>query len=303
MLVAHITGEPDAVHYDDEKYKDLVKVFTKGDSSEEGKSVHEDVLEWFNSKLDIVSTMHAVKSDITAKMANLFCSSIWPRWNSWNIDGDNSEFVKLCVARHMSSHLYSSYLDGGGGKVHPEEWYFQPPTRICFSTGDVVKISNDYFVLVTPRCDLERIKDDDSLLFARMVIAEDWSNDVKELERKIFDVNEDIENSHDDENRVGKLNKKIVGLKSDFRQKYYGHKKNRFKYHFLPEIKQSKDEVHGPFFVDFSDLKAVKTGSDDAKSMADKKIASVSPEFIPSLVQRLGAFMSRIGSPDYSHIY
>jgi len=302
VLVAHVTGEPGEVHYDDTKYQGLVRVFTKADSAGDEQSVHEEILEWLNAKLDIISTMQSVKSSITAKMAELFYSSIWPRWDSWKGDDGEQDFVSLSVARHMSSHLYSEFLKVSEGSVHPEEWYFQPPSKERFNTGDMIKNDDGYYILVTPRCDLERIDANDTLLFARMNFADKWVTDIKELDEKIIALTKKLEVAVNDEQK-GKLQNKIDGARSKFRQDYYGHKQNNFKYHFLPEINQSAEIVHGPFFVDFSNIMTISYDSDAARTMSSNKIAAVSPEFIPSLVQRLGAFMSRIGSPDYSHIY
>ena len=302
VLIAHVTGEPGEVHYDDTRYKDLVRVFTKADSEDDEHSVHEEILEWLRAKLNMISTLQLVKTSITAKMADLFYSSIWPRWDSWKGGDDEQDFVSLSVARHMSSHLYSEFLKVSEGSVHPEEWYFQPPSKERFNTGDIIKNDESHYILVTPRCDLERIGATDTLLFARMNFADKWATDIKELDEKIIALTKKLEVAVNDEQK-GKLQNKIDGARSKFRQDYYGHKQNNFKYHFLPEINQSAEIVHGPFFVDFSNIMTISYDSDAARTMSSNKIAAVSPEFIPSLVQRLGAFMSRIGSPDYSHIY
>lgn len=303
VLIAHVTAEPTAVNFNDSRYKELVRVFTKGAPTLDEKSVHDEILEWLLSKFDILSTMRTVKSDITAKMADLFYSSIWPRWSSWKENRENdADFVSLSVARHMSSHLYSEFLKVSDGRVHPEEWYFLPPSKERFNTGDLFESEGIYYILITPRCDLERINANDSLLFAQMDFVEEWSSDINSLNEKVASLSILLVEEQNVQKRE-KLQKKIDDARSSFRRNYYGHKRNNFKYHFLPEINQTAEIIHGPFFVDFSNIMTIPYGGALANSMIECKIASVSPEFIPSLVQRLGAFMSRIGSPDYSHIY
>lgn len=49
-----------------------------------------------------------------------------------------------------------------------------------------------------------------------------------------------------------------------------------------------------------SDL--VGTNTAEARSdLSEFRVATLSNEFVPSLVERLGAYFSRIGTPDYSH--
>lgn len=301
VLIAHVTGEPTAVDFGESNYKDLVRVFIKADSLGDQQSTHEIVLEWLEDKSKIVQTMKKVKENIASKMAGLFYSSIWPRWDSWQAAIDEvEEFVPSSITRHITSHLYSTFLEEDGGKVHPEEWYFQPPSTSRFHTGDLIFYEDNYYVLVTPRCDLERLNNGDTLLFAKMAIADDWLNDKKAVDEKVSTLNDELLGAN--EQRVEKINRDINKAHARFRKNYYGHKDGKFNLHFLPEVNQSAGNVHGPFFVDFSKIHTVVVGTEKANSMLDKKIAALSPEFLPALVQRLGTFISRIGSPDYSHI-
>lgn len=302
VLIAHLTGEPDAVDFNDSDYRDLVKVFTKADTDDADRSAHELVLMWLASKSKIISTMRTVKANIASKMADLFYLSIWPRWDSWQ-DGEDDfgEFIPSSITRHITSHLYSTFLADGKGKVHPEEWYFQPASKERFHTGDLLKSDGSYYILVTPRCDLERLNDGQALMFAKMDVATEWAKDKLAADEKIKKIKDELIEADNGDKRK-KLERKIDSVYSDFRKNYYGHKNGKFNLHFLPEVNQSKESVHGPFFVDFSDLQRVVVGSQEFHSMKEQKIASLSTEFLPSFVQRLGAYISRIGSPDYSHI-
>ncbi|WP_308367526.1 MULTISPECIES: hypothetical protein [unclassified Microbulbifer] len=297
VLVAHVTGEPDAVNIGDAHYKGLVRIFTKADSSEE-RSVHEEVLSWLREKSDIIEAMKTVKSNIASKMADLFYASIWPRWPGWKSASDeNGDFISSSITRHITSHLYSKFLEEGEGKVHPEEWYFQPPSQDRFHTGDIVKIGDSHYILVTPRCDLERLSPGSTLLFSKMKIAECWTEEKKKVDEKVAGLTSQLKGAN--EQRQTKLKKKIGEAYSSFRKKYYGHQDGNFSLHFLPEITKPFEDAQGPFFVDFSDITTIVIGSGREEEL--EKIAALSPEFVPALVQRLGVFMSRIGSPDYSH--
>jgi hypothetical protein len=52
----------------------------------------------------------------------------------------------------------------------------------------------------------------------------------------------------------------------------------------------------GPWFVQFHDLMAVAT-ADIQGRLTEKRWASLAPQFVPSLVERFGAYFSRIGTP------
>jgi hypothetical protein len=58
----------------------------------------------------------------------------------------------------------------------------------------------------------------------------------------------------------------------------------------------------GPFFVEFSHIRAVDIGNQALiADLINNRVASLTPEFLPSLVERLGSYFSRIGTPNYYH--
>lgn len=300
VLIAHLTGEAGAVNLETD-YVDLVRVFEKAVGEEHDKPVHEEILDWMEDKSELIETMKSVKNNINSKMADLFYKSIWPRWGTWSASHTEGEdFVPISVTRHITSHLYSNFLEDSEGKVHPEEWYFQPPSSTRFRTGDIIIHDRSYYVLVTPRCDLERLEKGDMLLMAKLEVATEWHKDKEALDQKLAEFDEAIARSIDTNLVRSKTKKKEEAL-SKFRRSYYGHKNEKTMFHFLPEINQSANNSHGPFFVNFSNIVSIEAESSQAKEFSEGKIAGLSPEFVPALVQRLGTYFSRIGSPDYSH--
>lgn len=303
-VVAHITGEPTALDLDNSPGDKVVKVFTKGDhTGDDDEPVQTRILEWLLSHASLIETLRTTKAVLKSQMANLFCTSIWPRWENWKSETSGESFVANSVARHISAHLYAELLRVSSGKVHPEEWYFLPPCIDIFQTGDIVKDGDDFRVLITPRCDLERINKGDSLLFAKMEnISQKWSEQSQQLDDAIADQERKLAAADNDQQKE-KCKEKINRFYSEFRQEFYGHKKNSARLHFLPEIRELPGTTHGPFYVDFTNITSVLYGSETADRLRREKKAAIAPEFIPSLVQRLGSYISRIGSPDYSHIY
>lgn len=302
-VVAHVTGEPTASDMADES--NIVRLFTKGGEEGQEQPLQYEILDWINEKVPMILAIRESKKLIKARLAQVFCGSIWPRWENWTaVEAEN--FLGLSLARHLSSHLHNDLLRGSEGKVHPEEWYFLPPSCSGFQTGDILSHAEGEFILVSPRCDLERLNDGDSLLFAKMIdVSNDWTKDLEGLKDNISEVEGQLAAAVAEGNsqKEEKLRKKIDRAESDFRQKYSGHCRNRSSYHFLPKINTMDGKELGPFFVDFSYITPVLYNSDKYEEFKVSRIASLSPAFVPSLVQRLGAYISRIGSPDYSNVH
>ena len=57
-------------------------------------------------------------------------------------------------------------------------------------------------------------------------------------------------------------------------------------------------ESLGPWFVRFDRIRSVDKASEEYKNLKNLRFASISADFLPALVQRLGAFFSRFGAPD-----
>lgn len=298
IVVAHVTGEPQASDMSDDN--SLVKIFTKGEESED--SVHSHILKWLESMKEMIEILRESKAVIKKRMAFLFRSSIWPRWPHWKAERLDKEFVFTSLARHMSSHLHDDLLRDNDGKVHPEEWYFLPPSPDRLHTGDIIQIDCNLYILVSPRCDLSRLTEGSSLLFAKMLdISTEWSvkdRQLKECLEKCAGQLADL--VIEEQAKIEKIERKRSSALSEFRQEFYGHKKNTARLHFLPQINDSQS-LRGPFYVDFSQIINLQYFESDLYEKLSSRVASLAPEFVPALVQRLGAYISRIGSPDYSH--
>src|SRR5690554_6226289 len=304
LITAHITGEPGRVTHCQEGGDDLFKVFVKADVDESDKTVHEIIIDWIISKENMIEAISDSKSIIKKQVAKLFFSSIWPRWKQWTINQDGKEeFVAKSLSRHISSHLYNELLDESDGKVHPEERYFIPPKEERFRTGDIVRHNDGFHIIVTPRCDLERQKEGEFVILTELEdISESWHKECEALDEKLISLKAQQENAKNNEQLLS-IQKKIDSANNEFRVRFYGHYKNKTNLHFLPAIPLNETETIGPCFVNFSRIASLEYDSEKYRYAASNKVAMLASEFLPELSQRLGAYISRIGSPDYSHVY
>jgi CheY-like chemotaxis protein len=269
------TGEP-GTEIIKEHQKEFVQVFKKGD----GDGI-DNVLLWLDKKVDMVSAIKSMQDSFSKSMAEAFTKSIWPRWSHWLSAEENPNLTVQALTRHMASHLHASFLNEVSS-VHPEEHYFIPPLQDRLDTGDIFFIEGEHFILVTPRCDLAREKNPTFQLVNLKSVQEEW---LEHHELKSNEAN----------------SKKIKESAQKSIEKLVNHGDRSPKLHFIPQVKLSSDEVFGPFHAQFNFMDCIEASDIARETLASQRIATLSNEFVPSLVERLGAYFSRIGTPDYSH--
>lgn len=86
-------------------------------------------------------------------------SLVWWNWlqniAKWRTFGDLSK-AEQSLSRHILSHLHHQ-LSGGYENFHPEEIYIKNWT-LTYDTGTILKNSSDYYVILTPACDIAQDK-------------------------------------------------------------------------------------------------------------------------------------------------
>lgn len=290
-VVAVFTGESPMVEIPDWAKK-TVHVFRKGAGDGEGTSA---VMDWLGEQVPLIKAVSHAQSIINAEMVKLFTRSIWPRWSHWA--SKKNDGIETSLSRHLASHIHATLLEGGKHEAHPEEWYFVPPIREGIRTGDLIRIGDQFEIVITPRCDLATGKVNTIQLARCQPVHAKWRElcEALAVEQKAFDENTD-------ETRTGALEKKREKAKQALR-KYTQHDGPKASLHFLPPIRMDKDEL-GPFMVSFSDIRTIPYSlgiEEEINLIKASRIAALTPEFLPSFIERLGAYFSRIGTPDYSH--
>lgn len=266
------TGQPQEAEEFPEAPK--IKVIDKGEP-------FSMVLDWLKSEAGLIQQMQNVQSVVKTDMAKVFQTSIWPRWKNW-IDGCEQGKADLgdAVTRHFVSHLHAGLLHVSG-EAHPEEWYFVPPVKSSsLSTGDIFSDGAGLVeILVTPRCDLENTKGEDTL---QLAVCQDVGNEWDGL----------LQGMKSD-------NKNTAGTAMSSYRRYLQHRLMP-RLHFLPRMKMLDGTSAGPWFIRFDHIRSIPRTEEHIADLKEKRFATLTPEFLPSLVERLGTFFSRIGSPNHS---
>lgn len=259
------------------------------------------VFGWLTSNKDMFLSLRRAKKVLDTQTALIFYKSIWPRWSNWvQSPGQSEEFIPMAITRHMTSHVYATLLAEGQHGVHPEEWYFVPPLRKTLGTGDLIQFDDGTIeIVITPRCDLERDVKNETI---QLAICKDMSEEWERRCKKQSDAKGALERHElpDGDKGIQKLEETLINATGSLRR--FTQHSNCTTYHFIPRMKTTDGPELGPFYIQFDKIRSVIRSSPEAKDILPKKrIASLTSEFLPSLVERLGAYFSRIGTPDYSH--
>lgn len=240
-----------------------VRVMDKADGMDQ-------VFTWLGENKDVFLRLRGAKGAFNRETAKIFFRSIWPRWSHWTGSAKEGGDLTDVVARHVVAHVHDALLNAGGDAAHPEESYFVPPLKNRLDTGDLIEHEGGIWIVVTPRCDLANQGKVATILLAS---CEDISMKWNELMTSGNGKSED---------RL----KKLVQHESMPKQ------------HFLHPMRDSAGRAKGPWMVQFHHLRALPVK--DVETLTSLRFASLSPLFIPSLVERFGAYFSRIGTPGYS---
>jgi hypothetical protein len=164
-------------------------------------------------------------------------------------------------------------LDGDGNAPwHPYECYIHPALlEDRAHTGDIFRIDGTLAVVLTPACDMATQKADVVLLAAIDEDGQpDWEAHVAQLGQ---DVSNNVATKRD------KFFAKLVNQNVDVSE------------HFLPPLANGP-----PLMVRFREVSTQPLAWLNA-NLAHRE-ASIAPAFLPNLVQRFGAWVSRTGQPN-----
>lgn len=222
----------------------------------------DQVFEWLDRQRPMLMKLQSTREAIERETARVFFKAIWPRWTHWA--ANDPDIFSPMLARHVVAHIHDALLDADGGCAHPEETYFLPPIKDRLDTGDLIKKADGLWIVVTPRCDLASPNKVTSVLVAKCLdISDRW--------------------------RAAKPKEKNKVAQHD----------GSAKLHFLPQLLDAAGLPLGPWFAQFNELKAIPI-AEVPTELSNHRWASLTPQFVPSLVERFGAYFGRIGTPNFS---
>jgi hypothetical protein len=187
------------------------------------------------------------------------------RWMKHN----NPRTLQRYVFSHFQEHLE---VNGAGDfeEYHPAEVYITPPIKRNIHTGDLISFEGDYFVVLTPACDMviNYIPNDQGVKIPHRKADSLMVAQVKkfDIETMCLDKNGKVSK--------GKINECVTN--------------KSYRYHYLPPLNAGNG-----FLIDFQ---ALRTLSFDPSI---ERVATISSSFIKDIISRFSLYYARQGQPTF----
>ena len=252
-----------------------IRAFEKADDG------YEKAVDWLGQQWKLMDALCAVRRRLEESTAEVFAQRIWPNWSQMAdaIDQDD-ERLAIAIARQYASHTAELLGQDASSDWHPYE-NFIVPSYIAdrAHTGDIFKLDDVNWIVLTPQCDMATSKIPNVLLAKCAYGTEDWTDGLGDQ----WDENLRELRAATSKNK----RKKHAKLLRDF-----VNQNLPASVHFLPPIPGFQE----PILVQFGKIQTIPLV--ELNNQLATRIASVSPPFLSNLIQRFGAFISRTGQPN-----
>ena len=248
---------------------DDIEAYVKIIEKEGGE--YPEIFEWFYKEAPLIGVMISVRKDLMRETAPLFQKSILPHWEASEGFREKDDDLHKIILRQIVSHLAErlSLPLFGAPKHHLQEVYFRPPLREDrLHTGDLVRYEGGVHVIVTPQCNMVNV-DPENFLLAK----------CNELSAKMDEIRTLLAGGGDKQKR-GKQ------CLSDFASQQVPAS-----VHYLPPCGDD-----GPWMIDFKVVQSVPQRMKE--TLLANRFASLTPQFIPNMIQRFASYIGRHGQPD-----
>ena len=271
IVVSANIGELDA---EDEELPKYLEKFPR----EAG--VHSRVFEHFETIheiLDIVPQFNSAKLDIAVEMNQAF-GELWGNWTDLNVRFHNKDRNNIVLKRHVGSYLTDKWLaDDVFGELHFTEFYSRPKKNENIHTGDILRVEEKIMIVVTAPCDLSNDDFPEEITLLECVPIEYSDKKFKEI-AKTF---------RNDEATSKQKEGQLKTLANQFTNP--GVSK-----HIIPPW---NDDVN-PHSIMFKKIKTLPFNGECRTALKEKRVATLSNHFMPNVLQRYGAYISRLGQPE-----
>lgn len=215
-----------------------------------------------------ITRMLRPAGEIDQKLTDIFWNNLADDLNIW-IDHNNPKTLLRHIFTHFQEHMEID-TDGNFEEYHPAEIYLAPPIKANIHTGDLIKIGNEYFFVLTPACDIVfnyRFNEKGEKIPFRkadhLVVAQAKDFDFKNL---CLNKKEEIDK--------GKINDYVSN--------------SFFRFHYLPSFRGNNG-----FLIDFQELKTV------AFEAEMERVATIAGAFSKDIISRFSLYFARQGQPTF----
>jgi hypothetical protein len=278
--VAILTGTPGNA---DSAFSEIIKVYKKGESGLD--EILGDLLKIYDTGL---TRIFGGRGHIEDTMNKVFWNNIIPQLDSWKSHVECGENTEKALLRFIMNHLLE-HLDDVSDCCLPEEMYIFPPVSLQIKTGGIVKKknSNDYYVVLSPACDLAC--HDGQIKTNRILVCMIENYDISLLRTAKRNINLQISKG-DDEPTKSEKGTKIKNAEFIFTRLPQNNYSNF--YHYLPQTTKFKGGI-----IDFRKIETYNPS--EFSSKFDKPFVQISMAFTKDIVSRFSSYYARQGQPDF----
>ena len=219
-------------------------------------------------------------------------------WNyiNCNLESFYDEKDSKSLQRHILSHIIeklNTKEDGIPESYNPVEFYFIPPIKINYHTGDIVQNGTQFYVILNPSCDFYQQKLD--YVFLVGIISVKEAKELKDARLSAERKAKIAEKKAADEDLILKAQSprkeqlkknQIESVKTELKD---FTKSLPERYYFLPKMDFIDNSV-----VDFQQQISVLKA--DIEQF--RRIATITPFFLRDLIFKYSKYYGRQGQPD-----
>ena len=215
-------------------------------------------------------------------LTEVFFENLLPQIETWVSYGKEylekePERTEKALLRHALNHLLQ-LLEEDNEKYFPEEVYLYPPMSDKFTTGSIVKAADQWFVVLSPACDLVLKKNGTFRTDCVLCVEIEKTENI--VDKVLTETGiKRMRDANKKQKRTEELLEKI------FRNNY------TFYYHRLPET----DFFKGGF-LNFRKLQTLS--EDEFREQFQQPCIQISPFFVKDIVSRFSSYYGRQGQPD-----
>lgn len=241
-------------------------------------TVYTDVFTYFESIKPLLhiaplfaKTLKSIKEDIQTKFLD-----VWGNWEKNSTEFRHKEEQKqateLFLKRYVCNYLIEKWMaDDTFKTVYYTEFYNHTPVKSEIYTGDIVRLEGELWIVMTAPCDL--------------------SNDKYPTNLTLLKCEED--KSTEKENLLNKWKSEKITPKDLEQVKRWFTAQPPSK-HYLPPLSKGGKHLN----VLFKEIKTMESSEENRNKLKEERVVSISYHILPYILQRYGAYVSRIGQAE-----
>lgn len=243
--------------------------------------VHARAFEHFEEIKDLLEIAPLIPETLK-DISSEFQEAFWKMWGHWNeinarFSTQSTEKTKTFLKRYVCSHLFEKWMANDlFNEMHHTEFYTYPPLKDRIHTGDILELDGVQWIVMTAPCNLSNgdYPENLTLLKCQPIELHSYVDVIRPFRENLNEAKKD---------------KQRNVIKRFFTEPPASK-------HYLPSWSKNGTA----FNVLFKEIKTVSFSEPDREELKSNRIATLSYHFLPYLLQRYGAYVSRIGQSEIS---